>query len=75
MMKLKSKRFCRSISKLGNIGNKVIAPSPIEKDCSDEERAKKERAIKVMKKLSQLEFQQFLSGMIFPLKPLQLLEN
>ncbi|CAI8594060.1 unnamed protein product [Vicia faba] len=30
MMRFKSKRFCRSISKLGNIGNKVIAPSPIE---------------------------------------------
>ncbi|CAL5185717.1 unnamed protein product [Lathyrus oleraceus] len=35
MMKLKSKRFCRSISKLGNIGNKVVAPSPIEKECSE----------------------------------------
>ncbi|CAK8533175.1 unnamed protein product [Lathyrus sativus] len=37
MMKLKSKRFCRSISKLGNIGNKVVATSPIEieKECSE----------------------------------------
>ncbi|XP_058751256.1 BAG family molecular chaperone regulator 2-like [Vicia villosa] len=37
MMKLKSKRFCRSLSKLGNIGNKVVAPSPIEveKECSE----------------------------------------
>jgi len=33
MMKLRSKRFCRSISKLG-FGNKVVA-SPIEKDCSE----------------------------------------
>ncbi|WJX65946.1 hypothetical protein P8452_50554 [Trifolium repens] len=36
MMKLKSKRFCRSISlsKLG-IGNKVVASSPSEKDCNE----------------------------------------
>jgi len=32
-MKLRSKRFCRSISKLG-FGSKVVA-SPIEKDCSE----------------------------------------
>ncbi|AES75012.1 hypothetical protein MtrunA17_Chr6g0458281 [Medicago truncatula] len=34
MMKLKSKRFCRSISKLG-IGNKVVASPNIVEDCSE----------------------------------------
>jgi len=33
-MKLKSKRFCRSISKLG-IGNKVVASPNFVKDCSE----------------------------------------
>lgn len=33
-MKLKSKRFCRSISKLG-IGNKVVASPNIVEDCSE----------------------------------------